>query len=61
MRIGAFVTEQSAVRRILEHLGEGVTLPALSPSRAPPWEEFAWGGGGEDSVDQRTVHADEPW
>jgi len=61
MRILAFVTEQAAVRRVLEHVGESATPAPLSPSRAPPWEEFAWDGGGEGDVDQRTAYADEPW
>jgi hypothetical protein len=41
MRILAFVTEAASVRRILEQLGEAATPAPLSPSRAPPWEEFA--------------------
>ncbi len=61
MRILAFVTEAAAVRRILEHLGKSARPSPLSPSRAPPWAEFAWEGGGEDCVDQRTAYTDEPW
>ena len=61
MRILAFVTEEASVQRLLEHLGDAATPAPLSPSRAPPWAEFAWEGGGEDSVDQRTAYADEPW
>jgi hypothetical protein len=61
MRILAFVTEGDNVRRILEHVGEAATPAPLSPSRAPPWAEFAWEGCGEESADQRTAFADEPW
>ena len=61
MRIVAFVTEADAVRRVLEHVGESAAPSPLLPSRAPPWEEFAWDGGGEADVDQRTAYADEPW
>ena len=52
---------QASVRRILEHVGESAAPSPLSPSRAPPWAEFAWDGGGGDSVDQRTAYTDEPW
>ncbi len=61
MRIVAFVTEQASVRRILEHVGEAARPSPLSPSRAPPWAEFAWEGGGDGDLDQRTAFADEPW
>ncbi len=61
MRILAFVTEAAALRRILEQVGESARPSPLSPSRAPPWEEFAWGGGGEADVDQRTAYTNEPW
>ena len=40
MRIIAFVTESHSVQRILDHIGEPSTPPALSPCRGPPeWEE----------------------
>ena len=61
MRILAFVTEAAAVRRILAHVGEAMNLPAILPSRAPPWGEFAWEQGGGEDYDQRTACADEPW
>jgi len=61
MRILAFVTEAATVRRILEHVGECAAPSPLSPSRAPPWAEFAWEEGGEGDVDQRTQYSDEPW
>ncbi len=61
MRILAFVTEAAALRRILAHVGESAAPSPLLPSRAPPWEEFAWGGDGEGDVDQRTATTDEPW
>jgi hypothetical protein len=63
MRIVAFVTEGEQVRRILTHVGEPATPPALVPSRAPPQGEFGWEedpGGGED-FDQRTEFSEEPW
>jgi len=61
MRILAFVTEAATVRRIIEHVGESARPSPLSPSRAPPWAEFAWEGDGEGDVDQRTQYSDEPW
>ncbi|TAJ83082.1 MAG: hypothetical protein EPO42_00730 [Gallionellaceae bacterium] len=39
MRIIAFVTEGSSVRKILEHLGESTLPPCVTPARWPPlWE-----------------------
>ena len=61
MRIVAFVTEAAAVRRILAHVGEAMNPPAILPSRAPPWGEFAWEQGGGEDYDQRTPYADDPW
>ena len=39
MRISAFITEATAVRQILAHLGEPISPPRLAPARGPPlWE-----------------------
>ena len=39
MRIIAFITEGSSVRKILEHLGEYTLPPCIAPARGPPlWE-----------------------
>ncbi len=53
MRIIAFITNASDVKRILEHIGEASEPPVVSPSRAPPEEEFAFNQGspGEDEFD----------
>ena len=53
LKILAFVTERETVRRILTHVGESATPPAVLPSRAPPGEEFAWGEDGAEDFDQR--------
>jgi len=60
MRILAFVTEAATVRRILDHMGKGITPAPLSPSQAPPCADFAWEGGGEADIDQRTAFENEP-
>jgi len=36
MRIIAFITEGSSVRKILEHLGESTLPPCIAPARGPP-------------------------
>jgi hypothetical protein len=39
MRIIAFITEASTVRKILDHLGESTQPPRIAPARGPPlWE-----------------------
>ncbi|MDP2761363.1 MAG: IS91 family transposase [Sideroxyarcus sp.] len=39
MRIIAFITEASTVRKILDHLGESTLPPIIAPARGPPlWE-----------------------
>ena len=43
MRIIAFITNASDVKRILEHIGEASEPPVVSPSRAPPEEAFEFG------------------
>ena len=40
MRIIAFITHAADVKRIMEHIGEASEPLPLSPSRAPPEEEF---------------------
>jgi hypothetical protein len=42
MRIIAFITHASDVKRILDSLGEASGTPPISPSRAPPEEEFGF-------------------
>ncbi|NIO27658.1 MAG: hypothetical protein GTO29_03785 [Candidatus Latescibacteria bacterium] len=42
MRIIAFITNGSDVKRILDHIGEASEPPPVSPSRAPPEEAFAF-------------------
>ncbi len=40
MRIIAFSTETAPVRRILNHIGEPVVAPPISPARGPPaWDD----------------------
>ena len=41
MRIIAFVTDPASIDRILSHIGEPTTVPAIAPARAPPLWEFA--------------------
>jgi len=42
MRIIAFINDASAVRRILDHLGEPTRPPRIAPARGPPlWEAVA--------------------
>ena len=36
MRIGAFITETSRVRRVRTHMGEPPEPPRISPARGPP-------------------------
>ena len=39
MRIIAFINDASAVRQILDHLGEATRPPRIAPARGPPlWE-----------------------
>ena len=39
MRIIAFITDGSTVRKILDHLGESTLPPIVAPAREPPlWE-----------------------
>ena len=39
MRIIAFITDASTVRKILDHLGESTQPPRIAPARGPPlWE-----------------------
>jgi hypothetical protein len=63
MKILAFVTEASQVRRILAHVGEPVMPPPLAPSRAPPQEALAFDQDQDDgdAFDQRPEHGDETW
>ena len=47
MRIIAFITNASDVKRILEHIGEASEPLPVSPSRAPPEEAFDFGPAGD--------------
>ena len=38
----AVVTDVDTAHRILAHVGQQATPPAILPSRAPPAEEFTW-------------------
>jgi hypothetical protein len=39
MRIIAFISEQSVVRKILDHIGESTRPPSIASARGPPlWE-----------------------
>ena len=50
MRIIAFVTDASAIRDILAHLGEPTAPPRIAPARGPPlWDLPAAGAAGGDS------------
>ena len=49
MRIIAFILEPPVIEKILTHIGEPTTAPALLPARAPPQTELDF-----DQVDQRT-------
>jgi hypothetical protein len=40
MRIIAFVLDGPVIERILDHIGEPTTPPAVSPARAPPQQEM---------------------
>ena len=40
MRIIAFVLDGPQVERILAHIGESTTPPAVSPARSPPQQEM---------------------
>jgi hypothetical protein len=41
MRIIAFVTETTAIERILTHMGEPIRPPPIASARGPPaWEDF---------------------
>ncbi len=58
MRIIAFITEASPVRRILNHIGEPAQPPPIAPARAPPqWEED---DGGADFLDEERLTGDPP-
>ena len=60
MRIIAFIMNASDVKRILEHIGEASDPPSISPSRAPPEEEFEFSQGppreDEFDFDQRVEY-----
>jgi hypothetical protein len=40
MRIIAFILDPPVIERILTHIGEPVTPPAVLPARAPPQAEM---------------------
>ncbi len=51
MRIIAFITNASDVKRIMEHIGEASEPPPVSPSRAPPEGELEFGPGNDAEAD----------
>ena len=53
MRIIAFVQDPPVVEKILTHLGEPVSPPAILPARSPPQGEFGidQAGGAQDWVE----------
>jgi hypothetical protein len=64
MRIIAFITHAADVKRILEHIGEVSEPLPLSPSRAPPEQEFEFNQDlsqvDEFDVDQPLDYAEDP-
>lgn len=62
MRIIAFITEGSSVRKILEHIGESTVPPKLAPARGPPlWELAQTHRHGADNDPQwESAHEPEP-
>ena len=41
MRLIAFITEGTQIRKILDHIGVDSQPPRISPARGPPlWEDF---------------------
>jgi hypothetical protein len=63
MRIIAFIMNAADVKRILEYIGEASEPPPVSPSRAPPEEEFEFNQDPpweeEFDFDQRTEWDDD--
>ena len=47
MRLIAFITEGTQIRRILDHIGVDSEPPHISPARGPP----LWEDGGDAQVD----------
>ena len=47
MRLIAFITEGTQIRRILEHIGVDPDPPHISPARGPP----LWDDGGDAQMD----------
>ena len=41
MRLIGFITEPATVRKILAHVGEPTSAPAIAPARSPPVEANA--------------------
>ena len=65
MRIIAFVLDPPVIERILGHIGEPVTPPAVSPARSPPQAEmdFDQTAGADDwtEMDQTAAAIDDAW
>jgi len=55
MRIIAFITDAAAVREILSHLGEPISLPRLMKARAPPLWEMQGANMGEDEAQAQSA------
>jgi hypothetical protein len=56
MRIIAFITEATAVRKILAQLGEETSPPRIAPARGPPLWEMADAGQGEFDPQAQPAH-----
>jgi len=65
MRIIAFVLDPPVIQRILGHIGEPTTPPAVSPARSPPQVEInfdqAVGADGWPEIDQTAGAQDDTW
>ncbi len=65
MRIIAFVQEPAVVEKILTHIGEPVSPPAILPPRSPPQGEFGFDQvGGVDEwveMDQAATLYTDTW
>ena len=56
MRLIAFVTEGTQIKKILNHIGVDPEPPHISPARGPP----LWDGCGDAQIDHG-VHIEPDW
>ena len=65
MRIIAFVLDPPVIERMLGHIGEPITPPAVSPARSPPQAEMDFdqtaGADGWPEMDQTAAAIDDTW